>query len=202
MKFKVHNTQTEDMSELSANFDLAEESIIKEEKDIDFDLIITEKEYFCKEIKRVQVEVFIGDKNDSTEIDSIVNSMISEVNVTANPFKLAAELEESGTEEILSILKKQPQTCKNDPYVRGLSRSNPEFYNKKVSLSGKVLRNEDNRVNVQNVQNVQNIHRCIPQRVSNPFSKNFNTNTKNSNFDSFLIKNNTDYTNETKNILY
>ncbi len=189
MEFKVHNTQTEEKSELSASFENVDEIHSKREEDIDFDLIIAEREYFGKDIKHVQVKGFIGDKDESTELDSIVNSMISEVNISSNPFKLATQFEESGTDEILSILKNKPQTCKNGSYVRGLSRSNPEFYNsKKVSLNGKVLQHN-------------NPHR-IPERVSNPFFKNFET-SKNANFDSFLIKNiNTHITSETKPILY
>jgi hypothetical protein len=106
---------------------------------------------------------------------------------TANPFKIASNLEDNTeTEEILTILNK-PKTCKNQEYFRGLSRSNPQLYNsKKISLNGRILQSISKNTEAEYSNFDPTLSgaltptptrsaplRPIPQRVSNPFLKNF-----------------------------
>jgi len=159
----MHNTQNEHRSAMSAIF----ENLNKIEKnnsgEIDFDTITLEKENFIRDIKVCQMRKFIGDENESIEIDSLVNLINSESTFSATPnsFKLCENLEETGTDEILHILKNPKKVIP----VRGLSKSTPDFYNsRKVCLKGKVLKNEMSTISPKT---------NVPERVSNPLFKNF-----------------------------
>lgn len=165
----MHNTHIDAQGVLCASFENCQPRI--ENGEIDFDSIMAQKEYFVSEVRLESREnmkdVFMGEEDESTEIDSIVNSLVKdESTAMSSPLKVERmRLEETageGTDEILAILK-QPKTTKNVNYVRGLSRSNPNFYSsKKVSMSGRVL---------QGVAS-DKISRPVPERVSNPFSRN------------------------------
>ena len=145
-------------------------ALSKNQEDIDFEAIALEEEYFygCKEVSLN--DCFIGEDNESTEIDSLLNSMTYDQSSMMNPFKLA-----NNGEEILQILRR-PQTSKNLEPARDFSRSNPEFYNtKKISLKGRVIKSESdiNNNDLNIASSAMRVTRPVPVRVSNPFLKNF-----------------------------
>lgn len=166
MELEMHDTQkshVEKESVLSASFERLGKKQEYVNKEIDFDSVLAEKEYFADEIKHDKLKVFIGEADESTELDSILTTLdrssIS-TNPGVNPFKMCKNLEETEAEEILAILKK-PHSTKSGTCHRDYSRSNPNLNTKKISLQGRVL------------HSVHNNQRNIPERVSNPFSKNF-----------------------------
>ena len=168
----MHNTQLnrtdENSSVLGASF---ERVLTRKEQEIDFEAISIQEEYISGFSKAIFDGGFIGDSDESTEIDSIVNSMLLDANGSLSPFRICRQEDEGEADEILSILKQangNRASCGNE--TRGLSRSNPNFYSgKTVSLKGRVLQSEGNLRSLER----PSIARPVPVRVSNPFSKNF-----------------------------
>jgi hypothetical protein len=79
---------------------------------------------------------------------------------------MSQQLEETGTDEILEILKNPKKLIP----VRQLSKSTPDFYNsKKICLKGKVLHKCE-------VSAFSSNTKAVPERVFNPFMKNFVSN--------------------------
>lgn len=121
------------------------------------------KDLGSNNLNEKSVKEFLGDYEESTEIDSIVITL--DQNVTLFN-KTGLKIFEEETEEILQILRRKPNTSKN---INGLSRSNPQL--KKISLAGKVLSLDNtNKTPIQ------------PERVSNPifqYNKTGITNSEN-----------------------
>jgi hypothetical protein len=139
--------------------------------EIDFDSIKIESEYLQSKNKTNSID-FIGDMEESTEIDSI----ISPLNMTVTSSKLSTGEENTETEEILNILKQK------SPKSNTLRMSNPELYTpRRVLLTGRVLHCESG-VPVTECSTPFPIRpRCVPRRVSNPFQQNFDSLTCNNN---------------------
>jgi hypothetical protein len=121
---------------------------------------------------------FIGDSDESTEIDSIV-AYLDQAFSTKNK-------EEETCEDILNILgrkdggnieKENLRQNVNGEIIRELSKSNPQFYSKKLSMKGRVLKSVNNfESNSQCTFASKNSTKHIPERVSNPFSQRNNFN--------------------------
>ena len=136
--------------------------------DIDFDAISVEQEYFYgKQGKNEKEEEFIGILDESTEIDSLVTSMASDLSLSR------AKSSNLESEEILHILRSN-QSCRKE--TSQFSRSHPEFYNKKISLQGRVLKLDAVVPRPQPLLKA----RTVPERVSKPFLRNFDSLVSNS----------------------
>jgi hypothetical protein len=155
---------------------------------IDFDKIIMEQELCFSKTEVKSSRIFIGEEDDeSTEIDSILSSM-----KTDDSLFTLKHSQQSECEEILGILKPSRYS---EP-LKGFSKSTPEFYKlsaKRISLHGKVIQNDNKKgeksqnaflpqVFPENNLNedcaprlaiVKPRARGVPERVSNPFMKNF-----------------------------
>ena len=126
--------------------------------EIDFDSIQVEQEYFYgKQISPCKEKCFIGSLDESTEIDSLLNTMTSDLSLSRTY---------SENEEILHILRSNQNSRKE---TSQFSRSHPEFYSKKISLQGRVLKMDSEVSRPMPLQKA----RTVPERVSNPFLRNF-----------------------------
>lgn len=163
------------------------DSLGKQTEEIDFEHIKIEKEYFFsydEDVKDKSAQTFIGDAEESTEIDSLLNPLTS----SFRNLKLSQISEENTeTEEILAILRKKSSTAviPAPNYSRALSKSNPQFYEaKRIPLKGRVIEyaNLDTKENTEEVGSpltVSNISlpvhssiipvrpKCIPRRSFN-----------------------------------
>ena len=151
-------------SEFCINF-LKDESLDVSEKEIDFEGIKIDSEYIYSPLKeRTFTLNFIGDIEESTEIDSIVSSL----NASDTSSRMPQEEDPTETYEILSILKQ------NSPLVRKDLMSIPQkIIYKKLSLSGKVLYTRFHSEPVEgSISHLSATTRSIPPRVSNPIYKN------------------------------
>lgn len=137
--------------------------IAPKKMEIDFESISMEKEYFYGYSDKIFAESFIGEENESTEIDSIVNS-ITTVDISTSVIP-SAGLE---TGEILEILKR-PQTSNNGEYQRCMSKSNPNFfYGRKISMQGRVIKSD---AEIKNDE-ICTVRKTVPVRCLNPIMKN------------------------------
>ena len=124
--------------DLTANID----SLGKVSTEIDFDQVLAEKEYFytdCK-FKTKSVESFIGDMEDSTEINSILTPLDSSLGI----FKRSLSSEDNTeTGEILAILRKKslPIIIPDSNFSRVFSNSSPQFYEskKRIPMTGRII---------------------------------------------------------------
>jgi hypothetical protein len=130
--------------------------------EIDFESISMEQEYFYGYSDKIFAESFIGEENESTEIDSIVNSITNtDMSTSVIP---SAGLE---TGEILEILKR-PQ-INNNEFQKSMSKSNPNFYYaRKISMQGRVIKSENEVKKDENCQ----VRKTVPVRCLNPIMKN------------------------------
>jgi hypothetical protein len=153
----MHNTQIDSPREKSVS---SAGPLASQLLDIDFDAIKVEQEYFYG--KRPLEKEFIGSLDESTEIDSLLNSMTSDMSLSRT---------NSENEEILHILRSD-QKCRRDSSQ--FSRSHPEFFNKKISLQGRVLKMDSEVSRPVPLLKA----RTVPERVSNPFLRNFDSPAK------------------------
>ena len=110
--------------------------------EIDFDKVLEEKEYFfndCK-FKHKSANSFIGDMEESTEI----NSILTPLDLSLGILKRSASSEENTeTGEILEILRKKssPTIIPNSNFSRVFSNSSPQFYDykKRIPMIGRVI---------------------------------------------------------------
>jgi len=162
----MHDTQTigSNNPELCASLEVfIEDNSINICTEIDFDSIKIETECFKSKDMKESVD-FIGDEEESTEIDSI----ISPLNMTITSLKLSSGEENTETEEILTILKQK------SPKFDACRKSNPDlFAARRVSLNGKVLQCEFSGKDSECRTPLPIRPRCVPHRVSNPFHRNF-----------------------------
>ncbi len=113
----------------------------RQKAEIDFDHIQVEKEYFhnnCPFIEK-SAKCFIGENEESTEI----NSILTPLNSSASGIFRGSQINEENTdtEEILAILKrKSDPTMMPHSYSRVFSKSTPLFLEaKKIPLKGRVI---------------------------------------------------------------
>lgn len=150
----MHNTQIDSQRKKSVS---SAGPLASQPLNIDFDAIKVEQEYFYGECPFEKE--FIGSLDESTEIDSLLNSMTSDMSLSRT---------NSENEEILHILRSD-QKCRRDSSQ--FSRSHPEFFNKKISLQGRVL-----KMDAEVSRPVPLLKaRTVPERVSNPFLRNFDS---------------------------
>jgi hypothetical protein len=165
----MHDTQTEttNIFELCADSQNFKTKQFSKEGDmsleIDFDAIKLDTELININKKGSNTLDFLGDMEESTEIESIV----SPLNSTITSSKHSAGEENTETDEILAILKqKSPRENKE-------FGGNPQLdVARKVSMTGRVIRAEPG---LEHRCSLPIRPRCIPQRVSNPFYKNFDS---------------------------
>jgi hypothetical protein len=109
---------------------------------------------------------FLGDSNESTEIDSIVVSLdqSNSVNIDLNSIK-----QDSSCEEILTILKQKstPFSTKNESRCENPFALRKPIVVKKIAMGGKILQTSEQQTSTQTSP-----CRPVPQRVSNPIYKN------------------------------
>lgn len=148
---------------------------------IEFGKIIMDQEIIKTE--KFFSEFFLGeDEDESTEIDSLLISMKIDESVSIHK-----NSQQSECEEIFGILK----PLRNSEPLKGFSKSTPEFYkhnSKRISLQGKVIKNDGDKSNqncgeffslekkedlTHRMAVVRTKPRMVPERVSNPFMKNF-----------------------------
>ncbi len=159
---------------------------------IDFETISVEQEVYFLQTEVKPSQTFIGENDESTEIDSILSTMGGEENLITSLNLLKIWNAPSECEEILGILKAN----RNSEPLKEFSRSAPEFYKyseKRISLQGRVIQNDFNKL-IENESASQPKNpifpaserldcgarvavckprpRCVPERVSNPFMKN------------------------------
>jgi hypothetical protein len=190
----THFSCEEDQSvNMSRNFKLPDLKNLS--LSIDFDKIIMEQELCFSKTEVKSSRIFLGEEDDeSTEIDSILSFMKNEESLFTLKYS-----QQSECEEILGILKPSRYS---EP-LKGFSKSTPEFYKhsaKRISLQGKVIQNDNNK-KLEKCQNaflpqvlpenylkdecpprlalVRPRARGVPERVSNPFMKNFITDCSN-----------------------
>ena len=172
----MHDTQTinTNRSELCAIVEFLGRIVsindLNTSQEIEFDSIKVETEFILTKEKSNTMD-FIGDTEESTEIESIVFPL----NSTITSLKLSTGEENTETDEILTILK-QKSPRDNTNYA-----SNPELNTaRKVSLIGRVLKVGSHvEPTLQHRCSLPIRPRCVPQRVSNPFYKNFDSLTCN-----------------------
>jgi len=135
-----------------------------------------EEEYFQEDNEKIfpnkeKIREFVNDSFESTEMYSLFQFSTNERSETESPFLFSKknETEElnEGMEEILGILKPKLQSSKNVNYNRRFSKSDPQFYAKKINLKGKVICSEKER----NSSNFENVKKPVPIRPENPFGK-------------------------------
>jgi hypothetical protein len=162
----MHDTQKigSNHRELCASFeDFFGDNSINLCTEIDFDSIKIETECLKSKDKKESLD-FIGDEDESTEIDSI----ISPLNMTITSLKLSSGEENTETEEILTILKQK------SPKFDACRKSDPDLFTaRRVSLYGKVLQCESSGKDSECRTPLPIRPRCVPHRVSNPFHRNF-----------------------------
>lgn len=168
----MHDTQLRNINRLELCAD-SEENIgklegitigpLKISSEIDFYSIKIETECDQSIKKKFNSVEFIGDNEEIAEIESIV----SPLNSTLTSSKNSAAEENSETDEILSILKHK------SPIEIRKYGSNPELHvARKICLTGKVIQAESA---MQHRCSLPIRPRCVPQRVSNPFHRNFDS---------------------------
>jgi hypothetical protein len=149
--------------------------------EIDFEQITVEKDYFYHDLdfKDKSAKKFIGDVDESTEIDSILNPLKSPF---GNEKSSQISEENTETEEILAILRKKsyPANMPHSNYSRALSKSSPQFYEaKRIPLKGRVIEcaNSESKEDTGSPVTVSNFTlpiqspvpirpKCIPRRAT------------------------------------
>lgn len=127
------------------------------------DDISLEKSYIEK-----NQEDFVGDLNESTEISSLLASLDSTFSYNKNAENLfSSEATAESTEEILSILKRQPQTTRNiksfarNPFMATATPCKP----KQISMAGKILKVSTDVSSSESMSPVRNSNPAVRKNI-------------------------------------